>query len=142
MFLNFCLVSKLNLLSVSIWYQIILLIKLPKMLVWCSKTLISKMLAEHVTIGRSGRNYLMKIGWNLQIWPNDLVHKVLDSISSCPMLKTNGWLQDQISPFTLPRLIKWVPGISRSLVVILKFPPHSGFVTLRQLNPILSPSFF
>ena len=34
----------------------------------------------------------------------------------------------------VPRLIKWVPGISENLVAKSKLPPRSGFVALIQLN--------
>ena len=49
----------------------------------------------------------------------------------------NHWLAPRSTqPFIFPRLIKWVPGISRNLLVKSKLPPHSCSVALRQLNPI------
>ena len=51
------------------------------------------------------------------LWSNGLVVKALDSQSSSPMFQTTGWL---------PRLIKWVPGISGNLLVKSKLPARSG----------------
>ena len=50
----------------------------------------------------------------------------------------NHWVaRRSTQPFILPRLIKWVPGLSGNLVVESKLlPPRSGSVALRQLNPI------
>ena len=46
------------------------------------------------------------------------------------------WTPRLMQPFILPRLIKWVPGISGNLVVKSKLPPHSSSVVLKQLNPM------
>ena len=49
----------------------------------------------------------------------------------------NRWVAPRSTqPFILPRLTKFVPGSLEYQVVKSKLSPRSGFVALKQLNPI------
>ena len=76
--------------------------------------------------------------WNLKyfsFFKNDCLKKAY-SQSRGPGFKPTGWLQSQLKPFILPRSIKWVPGTPGGRVVKCKLSSRSGFVALRQLNPV------
>ena len=60
-----------------------------------------------------------------------LTDKKRDELDSGITYNYNHWVASRSTQFfILPRLIKWVPGISGILVLKSKLPPCSGFVAL------------
>ena len=61
--------------------------------------------------------------------------KVLNSQSRGPSVQNDWAVLRSTQPFILPGSIKWVPGISRELVLKSKLSPRSGSVALSSWTP-------
>ena len=83
---------------------------------------------------------LVKTGHSLHlkyVFSAILVVKTLDS--QYMVLDSIYWVASSsqlFQPFIQLKLIKWVPGTPGNWVAKSKLSPHSGYVALRQLNPI------